>query len=139
MRLWRDDDAVIRPTYRISVSSAKSRSDKSGTEAERRPFCRKKRVERAHFCRTLGIYEVFLQRSGRKIWVRGEPSPEPYIPCYTPRTKRSVVRAQRGRSEAEKFKKYFSFSFIRQAFFINYKFDFFVFLFPRRIRGKLEK
>ncbi len=34
---------------------------------------------------TSGIYEVFLERSGRKIWVRGEPSPEPYIPCYTPR------------------------------------------------------
>jgi len=39
----------------------------------------------ATFCKTSGIYEVFLKRSGRKIWVRGEPSPEPYIPCYTPR------------------------------------------------------
>ena len=31
----------------------------------------------------------------KKIWVRGEPSPEPYIPCYTPRRlkggERSVV------------------------------------------------
>src|SRR3989338_385075 len=27
--------------------------------------------------------EVFLERSGRKIWVRGEPSNFPFIPCYT--------------------------------------------------------
>jgi len=31
-----------------------------------------------------------------KIWVRGEPSPEPYIPCYVPRVERSGTRAQRG-------------------------------------------
>jgi len=34
---------------------------------------------------TLGIYEVFLERSGRKIWVKPELRAEPYIPCYTPR------------------------------------------------------
>ena len=44
---------------------------------------------------TSGIYEVFLERSGIKIWVRGEPSPEPYIPLlYAPTTERR--RAQRG-------------------------------------------
>jgi len=31
---------------------------------------------------TSGIYEVFLERSGRKIWVKPEPRAEPYIPCY---------------------------------------------------------
>ena len=50
---------------------------------------------------TSGIYEVFLERSERKIWVKPEPRAEPYIPCYTPRRlkggERSVVR-----SEAEK-------------------------------------
>jgi len=45
---------------------------------------------------TLGIYEVFLERSGRKIWVKPEPRAEPYIPCYMSRPKRSVGRAQRG-------------------------------------------
>jgi len=54
--------------------------------------------EKHAFRTTSGIYEVFLERSGRKIWVRGEPSPEPYIPCYMTRTKRSGVRAQRGLS-----------------------------------------
>ena len=53
------------------------------------------------FCLTSGIYEVFLERSGRKIWVRGEPSPEPYIPCYTPQAKRSVARVQRGANDSE--------------------------------------
>ena len=37
----------------------------------------------AEFCLTLGIYEVFLERSGRKIWVKPEPRAEPYIPSYT--------------------------------------------------------
>lgn len=45
---------------------------------------------------TLGIYEVFLQRSGMKIWAMDEPSPEQYIPCYMPRRpkggERSVAR-----------------------------------------------
>jgi|GEM_PF-5147732 hypothetical protein len=46
---------------------------------------------------TLGIYEVFLERSGRKIWEKPEPRAEPYIPCYTPRRlkggERSVARS----------------------------------------------
>lgn len=36
----------------------------------------------------LGIYEVVLDPpagGGRNIWVRGESSAEPYIPCYIPR------------------------------------------------------
>ena len=52
---------------------------------------------------TLGIYEVFLERSGRKIWVKPEPRAEPYIPCYTPRRlkggERSVVGAKRRSSK----------------------------------------
>ena len=48
----------------------------------------------------IGIYEVFLERSVRKIWVRGEPSPEPYIPCYTPRRPKGGERSV-ARSEAE--------------------------------------
>jgi len=46
---------------------------------------------------TLGIKEVFLEHSVRKIWVRGEPSPEPHIPCYLSRRpkggERSVARS----------------------------------------------
>ena len=63
----------------------------------------------AEFCITLGIKEVFLERSGRKIWVKPEPRAEPFIPCYTPRTKRSVVRAQRGRAIARSSKNIFRF------------------------------
>jgi hypothetical protein len=55
------------------------------------PLCCKK------FWVTSGIYEVFLKRSGRKIWVKPEPRAEPYIPCYTPRQpkggERSVARS----------------------------------------------
>ena len=81
---------------------------------------RKKNEKKKSVCRTtLGIYEVFLERSGRKIWVRGEPSPEPYIPCYTPRAKRSVARAQRGATERSEFKKYFSFNRSLIGFFFN--------------------
>ena len=40
---------------------------------------------------TSGIYEVLRRRS--KIWVRGEPSPEPYIPCYTPRRPKGGERS----------------------------------------------
>ncbi len=47
---------------------------------------------------TLGIYEVFLERSGRKILVKPEPRSEPYIPCYMTRVERSGTRAQRGLS-----------------------------------------
>jgi len=32
---------------------------------------------------TSGICEVFLERSGRKIWENCEPSDFPFIPCYT--------------------------------------------------------
>src|SRR6056297_2336046 len=71
----------------------------------------------AVFRLTLGIYEVFLERSGRKIWVKPEPRAEPYIPCYVSRTKRSVVRAQRGRSEAEKS----GFHFYILKFWAGYK------------------
>lgn len=50
---------------------------------------------------TLGIYEVFLEQSGRKIWVKPEQRAELYIPCYTPRRlkggERSVVSDQRER------------------------------------------
>ncbi len=46
---------------------------------------------------TLGIYEVFLEQSGRKIWVKPEQRAELYIPCYTPRRlkggERSVARS----------------------------------------------
>ncbi|MCK4650225.1 hypothetical protein KAT36_03245 [Candidatus Pacearchaeota archaeon] len=51
---------------------------------------------------TSGIYEVFLERSGRKIWVKPEPRAEPYIPCYMTRTERSGVRAQRGLSNFQR-------------------------------------
>src|SRR3989338_4729682 len=68
---------------------------------------------------TSGIYEVFLERSGRKIWVKPEPRAEPYIPCYTPRAKRSGARAQRGATERSEFKKYFSFNRILIGFFFN--------------------
>jgi len=34
---------------------------------------------------TSGFREVFLEWSGRKIWVKPEPRAELYIPCYTPR------------------------------------------------------
>jgi hypothetical protein len=37
-----------------------------------------------------------------EIWENAEPRHFPFIPCYVSRTERSVVRAQRGRSEAEK-------------------------------------
>src|SRR3989338_10564069 len=47
---------------------------------------------------TSGIYEVFLERSGGKIWVKPEPRAEPYIPCYLSRRpkggERSVVRSE---------------------------------------------
>jgi len=54
---------------------------------------------------TSGIYEVFLERSGRKIWVRGEPRAEPYIPCYTPRRPKGGERsgARGERKQVEKF------------------------------------
>ena len=68
---------------------------------------------------TSGIYEVFLERSGRKIWVKPELRAEPYIPCYTPRAKRSGARAQRGATERSEFKKYFSFNRILIGFFFN--------------------
>jgi hypothetical protein len=52
---------------------------------------------------TSGIKEVFLERSGRKIWVKPEPRGEPFIPCYTPRRpkggERSVVGAKRRSSK----------------------------------------
>ena len=51
---------------------------------------------------TLGIYEVFLKRSGRKIWVKPEPRAEPYIPCYTPRRLKGGERSVVERSETER-------------------------------------
>jgi len=36
-----------------------------------------------------------------KIWVRGELSPEPYIPCYMTQVERNGTRAQRGANDSE--------------------------------------
>jgi len=45
----------------------------------------------------VSVYAMFCVVKRSKIWVRGEPSPEPYIPYYTPRRlkggERSVVRS----------------------------------------------
>ena len=51
---------------------------------------------------TLGIYEVFLERSERKIWVKPELRAEPYIPCYTPRRLKGGERSVVERSETER-------------------------------------
>jgi len=80
------------PAFRIAVVP-RCRKATSGTAAASRARSAK---EAKRFCGTLGIYEVFLERSGRKIWVKPEPRAEPYIPCYMSRLKRSVGRAQRG-------------------------------------------
>ena len=56
-----------------------------------------------------------------------------YAVLYAPTTERR--RAQRGLSSKNIFRSYSS----DRLSFISYKFDFFVFLFPRGVRGELEK
>jgi hypothetical protein len=107
---------------------ASGASDKQNRNYFRSHYAEKERAtrptagregERAISAQRIGIKEVFLERSGRKIWVRHEPSAEPFIPCYTPRAKRSVARAQRGATERSEFKKYFSINIILIVFFFS--------------------
>ena len=62
---------------------------------------------------TSGIYEVLRRRS--KIWVRGEPSPEPYIPCYTPRRPKGGERS----GALAYFGGNLSFLYLKLLFFIK--------------------
>jgi len=69
------------------------------------------------------MYEVFLEQSERKIWVKPKLRAEPHIPCYTPRRlkggERSVVGAKRRSS-----KNIFCSCLSDRLLFISYKFDF---------------
>lgn len=47
-----------------------------------------------------------------KIWENCEPNNFPFIPCYVSRTKRSVVRAQRGATNGSKFRINFFYQYL---------------------------